>query len=98
MFLGVLYGMLGCSLWGFIYIIPLLLPEYSPATVAMGRFYRLFDRKFSDLLLLSKDAGAFDHIGLDQGLLLRFFRERRLLRSFERKKEFASPAFRLPGC
>ena len=38
MFLGVLYGILGCSLWGFIYIIPLLLPEYSPATVAMGRF------------------------------------------------------------
>lgn len=25
------------------------------------------------MLLLSKDAGAFDHIGLDQGLLLRFF-------------------------
>ena len=38
MFLGVLYGILGCSLWGFIYIIPLLLPEYSPATVAMARF------------------------------------------------------------
>lgn len=36
MFLGVLYGILGCSLWGFIYIIPRILPEYSPATVAMG--------------------------------------------------------------
>lgn len=38
MFLGVLYGILGCSLWGFIYIVPLLLPEYSPATLAMARF------------------------------------------------------------
>ena len=80
MFLGVLYGILGCSLWGFIYIIPLLLPEYSPATVAMGRF-----TVYSIGSLLSKDAGAFDHIGLDQGLLLRFFRERRLLRSFDER-------------
>lgn len=38
MFLGVLFGVLGCALWGLIYIVPLWLPDYSPATIAMGRF------------------------------------------------------------
>lgn len=38
MFLGVLFGVLGCALWGLIYIVPLLLPDYSPTTIAMGRF------------------------------------------------------------
>ena len=97
MFLGVLYGILGCSLWGFIYIIPLLLPEYSPATVAMGRFtvYSIgslvicyYCRKTLALLTTSDWIKAF---------CLGFFRERRLLRSFDERSSLG-PAFRLPGC
>ena len=80
MFLGVLYGILGCSLWGFIYIIPLLLPEYSPATVAMGRFtvYSIgslvicyYCRKTLALLTTSD--------------WIKAFWERRLLRSFDER-------------
>lgn len=38
MWIGFFSGVAGCALWGFIYLIPLLLPEYNPISLAMGRF------------------------------------------------------------
>ena len=38
MLLGVIFGILGCALWGLIYIIPLFLPAYDPVSLAMARF------------------------------------------------------------
>ena len=38
MFIGVLLGIAAGALWGLIYIAPLLLPQYNPVLVALGRF------------------------------------------------------------
>ena len=38
MILGVLLGVAAGALWGLIYIAPLLLPEYNPVLIALGRF------------------------------------------------------------
>lgn len=38
MWIGFVSGVAGCALWGFIYLIPLLLPDYDPVSLAMGRF------------------------------------------------------------
>lgn len=38
MWIGFFSGVAGCALWGFIYLVPLLLPEYNPVSLAMGRF------------------------------------------------------------
>lgn len=38
MLIGVLLGIAAGALWGLIYIAPLLLPEYNPVLIALGRF------------------------------------------------------------
>ena len=38
MFAGVCYGIIACMLWGFVYLVPLVLPGYDPAYIAAGRF------------------------------------------------------------
>ena len=38
MLIGVLLGIAAGALWGLIYIAPLLLPQYNPVLVALGRF------------------------------------------------------------
>ena len=38
MALGFLYGVLACMIWGFVYLVPDLLPGYSPELMAAGRF------------------------------------------------------------
>ena len=38
MALGFLYGVLACMIWGFVYLVPEVLPGYSPALMAAGRF------------------------------------------------------------
>ena len=38
MFLGLLYAVLACAIWGLIYIFPLLLPQYNPVLIASARF------------------------------------------------------------
>lgn len=31
---GVLYGLGACVLWGFVYLVPLVLPDYDPVIIA----------------------------------------------------------------
>lgn len=38
MILGILSGIFGCALWGFLYLVPVLLPSYDPISIAMARF------------------------------------------------------------
>lgn len=38
MFLGLLYAVIACAIWGLIYIFPLILPEYDPVMIASARF------------------------------------------------------------
>lgn len=38
MALGFLYGVLACMIWGFVYLVPEVLPGYPPALMAAGRF------------------------------------------------------------
>ena len=38
MFLGFLFAVLACAIWGLIYIFPLILPEYDPVLIASARF------------------------------------------------------------
>lgn len=38
MALGFLYGVLACMIWGFVYLVPEVLPGYHPALLAAGRF------------------------------------------------------------
>ena len=38
MVIGVIYGIAACMIWGFVYLVPLVLPEYDPAYIAAGRF------------------------------------------------------------
>ena len=38
MFLGFLYAVIACAIWGLIYIFPLILPEYNPVMIASARF------------------------------------------------------------
>lgn len=38
MFIGVFYGIAACMIWGFVYLVPLVLPQYDPAYIAAGRF------------------------------------------------------------
>ncbi len=38
MVVGVLYGVIACMIWGFVYLVPLVLPGYDPAYIAAGRF------------------------------------------------------------
>ena len=41
MALGFLYGVLACMIWGFVYLVPEVLPGYPPALMAAGRFFVL---------------------------------------------------------
>ena len=38
MALGFLYGVLACMIWGFVYLVPEVLPGYPPELMAAGRF------------------------------------------------------------
>ena len=38
MLVGFFSGVMGCALWGFIYLVPLLLSGYDPISIAMARF------------------------------------------------------------
>lgn len=38
MVVGVFYGIAACMIWGFVYLVPLVLPTYDPAYIAAGRF------------------------------------------------------------
>lgn len=38
MVVGVIYGIAACMIWGFVYLVPLVLPTYDPAYIAAGRF------------------------------------------------------------
>ena len=35
---GVLYGLGACVLWGFVYLVPLVLPDYDPVIIATARY------------------------------------------------------------
>lgn len=76
MFAGVVYGLLACMLWGLVYLVPLVLPNYDPVYIAAGRFvgfgiiaaplvcaeYKEFRHyKLSDWLFVSK-LGIFGNI------------------------------------
>lgn len=37
---GVLYGLGACVLWGFVYLVPLVLPDYDPVIIATARYIR----------------------------------------------------------
>ena len=38
MLAGLLFGIAACAIWGLIYIIPILLPEYSPILISSARY------------------------------------------------------------
>lgn len=38
MLMGVLFGIAACMIWGSVYVAPLILPDYSPALIAMMRY------------------------------------------------------------
>lgn len=38
MLIGVLFGIGACMIWGSVYVAPLMLPDYSPAVIAMVRY------------------------------------------------------------
>ena len=48
MLAGLLFGIAACAIWGLIYIIPILLPEYSPILISSVRYtiYRFLDPLF----------------------------------------------------
>lgn len=39
MLIGVLFGIAACMIWGSVYVAPLMLPDYSPAVIAMVRYF-----------------------------------------------------------
>lgn len=61
MFTGVLLGVAAGALWGLIYIAPLLLPQYNPVLVALGRFVAFGIVSLPFLWILRKDIKKFSH-------------------------------------
>lgn len=59
MIIGVILGVLAGALWGLIYIAPLLLPEYNPVLVALGRFIAFGVVSLPFLYILRKDIARF---------------------------------------
>ena len=59
MFTGVLLGVAAGALWGLIYIAPLLLPQYNPVLVALGRFVAFGIVSLPFLWILRKDIKKF---------------------------------------
>ncbi len=51
LFVGFLCGVLACALWGFIYLVPLLLQDYDPFSISMARFTAF---GFGSLIFLGK--------------------------------------------
>lgn len=49
MFIGIIFGIIACALWGLVYIIPLWLSTYDPMLIALAR-YTIFGL-FSAVLL-----------------------------------------------
>ena len=43
MFIGVFYGIAACMIWGFVYLVPLVLPQYDPAYIAAGLRDRIIE-------------------------------------------------------
>lgn len=50
MFIGIIFGIIACALWGLVYIIPLWLSTYDPMLIALAR-YTIFGL-FSAVLLV----------------------------------------------
>lgn len=38
MFIGIIFGIIACALWGLVYIIPLWLSTYDPMLIALARY------------------------------------------------------------
>ncbi|MFU0841818.1 MAG: EamA domain-containing protein [Burkholderia sp.] len=72
MVLGVLLGIAAGALWGLIYIAPLMLPEYNPVLIALGRFIAFGIVSLPALWLLRDDIRKFSKEDIVESFRLPF--------------------------
>ncbi len=73
MILGVLLGVAAGALWGLIYIAPLLLPEYNPVLIALGRFIAFGVVSLPCLLFFRQELRKFTRADVIEAFRLPFF-------------------------
>lgn len=73
MLTGVLLGVAAGALWGLIYIAPLLVPDYNPVLVALGRFIAFGIVSLPCLWFLRKDIARFSRADVFEAFRLPFF-------------------------
>lgn len=73
MLLGVLLGIAAGALWGLIYIAPLLVPQYNPVLVALGRFIAFGLVSLPFIWFLREDLKRFSKADIIESFRLPFF-------------------------
>ncbi len=73
MFIGVLLGIAAGALWGLIYIAPLLLPQYNPVLVALGRFIAFGLVSLPFMFFMKEDLKRFTKPDIIEAFRLPFF-------------------------
>ena len=73
MFIGVLLGIAAGALWGLIYIAPLLLPQYNPVLVALGRFIAFGLVSLPFMYVLREELKQFKKPDIIESFRLPFF-------------------------
>lgn len=73
MLTGVLLGIAAGALWGLIYIGPLLVPEYNPVLIALGRFIAFGFVSLPCLWFLRRDIARFSRADIIEAFRLPFF-------------------------
>lgn len=73
MLIGVLLGIAAGALWGLIYIAPLLVPQYNPVLVALGRFISFGIVSLPCLWFLRHELKKFTRADVWEAFKLPFF-------------------------
>ena len=73
MLIGVLLGIAAGALWGLIYIAPLLLPQYNPVLVALGRFIAFGLVSLPFMFFMKEDLKRFTKPDIIEAFRLPFF-------------------------
>lgn len=73
MFIGVLLGIAAGALWGLIYIGPLLVPQYNPVLIALGRFIAFGLVSLPCLYIFRKELKMFNRADIWEAFKLPFF-------------------------